>query len=82
MICDSDNTDRETESETEVKAEARSVDPRLLKIMVCPLTRGALVYDRAAQELISHKAGLAYPVRDGIPILIIDEARVIDSDKL
>ena len=55
------------------------VDPRLLEMLVCPLTRGPLDYDRAAGELISRKAGLAYPVRDGIPIMLPDEARVLDE---
>ena len=51
------------------------VDPRLLEILVCPVTKGELSYDRDAGELISRKAGLAYPVRDGIPIMLPDEAR-------
>jgi uncharacterized protein len=51
------------------------LDPKLLEILVCPLTKGPLRYDRAAQELISDKAGLAYPIRDGIPIMLVDEAR-------
>ena len=51
------------------------VDPRLLEILVCPVTKGELVYDRDAGELISNKAGLAYPIRDGIPIMLPDEAR-------
>lgn len=54
------------------------VDPRLLEILVCPLTKTTLTYDRAANELISAKAGLAYPVRDGIPIMLPDEARKLD----
>ena len=54
------------------------VDPRLLEILVCPVTKGPLVYDRAAGELVSHAAGLAYPVRDGIPIMLPDEARPLD----
>jgi uncharacterized protein YbaR (Trm112 family) len=51
------------------------IDPKLLEILVCPLTKGPLDYDRTAGELISRKAGLAYPVRDGIPIMLPDEAR-------
>lgn len=51
------------------------VDPRLLEILVCPVTKGPLEYDRAANELISRRAGLAYPVRDGIPIMLPEEAR-------
>jgi len=55
------------------------IDPKLLEILVCPLTKGALEYDRDNQELISKKAGLAYPVRDGIPIMLVDEARKLDG---
>ena len=55
-----------------------AVDPRLLEILVCPLTKSALEYDREAGELISRAAGLAYPVRDGIPIMLPDEARPLD----
>jgi uncharacterized protein YbaR (Trm112 family) len=51
------------------------VDPKLLEILVCPLTRGTLRYDAAAQELISERAKLAFPIRDGIPIMLVDEAR-------
>jgi uncharacterized protein YbaR (Trm112 family) len=51
------------------------VDPKLLEILVCPLTKGPLRYDADAQELISEKARLAYPIRDGIPIMLVDEAR-------
>ena len=62
-------------------SESPSVDPKLLEILVCPLTKGPLRYDRVAQELISEQAGLAYPVRDGIPSMLIDEARRLDEDK-
>ena len=55
------------------------IDPRLLEILVCPLTKGPLEYDRDACELISRKAGLAYPVRDGIPIMLPEEARKLDE---
>lgn len=51
------------------------VDPRLLEILVCPVTRGALEYDREKAELISRQARLAYPVRDGVPIMLPEEAR-------
>ena len=57
-----------------------SVDPKLLEILVCPLTKGPLRYDRERQELISDRAGLAYPIRDGIPIMLPDEARPVDTD--
>ena len=51
------------------------LDPRLLEILVCPVTHGPLEYDRVAGELISRKASLAYPVRDGVPIMLPEEAR-------
>jgi uncharacterized protein len=54
------------------------VDPKLLEILVCPLTKGPLEYDAANQELISRKAKLAYPIRDGIPIMLPEEARRLD----
>ncbi|ABQ31324.1 MULTISPECIES: Trm112 family protein [Acidiphilium] len=59
-------------------ADPAPIDPRLLEILVCPLTKGPLIYDREAGELISTKAGLAFPIRDGIPIMLVDEARQID----
>jgi uncharacterized protein YbaR (Trm112 family) len=55
------------------------VDPKLLEILVCPLTKTTLVYDRERQELISKKAGLAYPIRDGIPVMLPDEARALSE---
>ena len=55
------------------------VDPRLLEILVCPVTHGPLVYDREAGELISQGAKLAYPIRDGVPIMLISEARKIQD---
>jgi uncharacterized protein len=54
-----------------------SLDPELLAVLVCPATRGPLRYDPDAEELISESAGLAYPVRDGVPIMLVDEARRI-----
>lgn len=57
----------------------QKLDRTLLQMLVCPATKGPLSYDEAAQELISEKAGLAYPIRDGIPILLIDEARKLAS---
>jgi uncharacterized protein YbaR (Trm112 family) len=55
-----------------------SVDPRLLEVLVCPVTRGKLTYDRDANELISAGAKLAYPIREGVPIMLVEEARQID----
>jgi uncharacterized protein len=57
---------------------ADTVDPKLLEILVCPLTKGPLEYDAEKQELISRSAKLAYPIRDGIPIMLPEEARRID----
>jgi uncharacterized protein YbaR (Trm112 family) len=54
------------------------IDPRLLEILVCPVTHGPLVYDREAGELISNGAKLAYPIRDGVPIMLPEEARALD----
>jgi uncharacterized protein YbaR (Trm112 family) len=56
-----------------------AVDPRLLEVLVCPVTKAPLEYDRAAGELISRKAGLAYPIRDGIPIMLPEEARRLED---
>ena len=61
-------------------AAAKSgVDPKLLEILVCPLTKGPLEYDKVKGELISKQANLAYPIRDGIPIMLVDEARPLDD---
>ncbi len=57
----------------------RAVDPKLLEILVCPLTKTSLDYDAERQELISRAAGLAYPIRDGIPIMLPEEARKLDE---
>jgi uncharacterized protein YbaR (Trm112 family) len=65
--------------DTPAAPAARTVDPKLLEILVCPLTKGPLRYDATRQELISDKAGLAYPIRDGIPIMLVDEARELDA---
>jgi hypothetical protein len=59
---------------------ARETDPRLLEILVCPLSKMPLVYDREKQELISRAAKLAYPIRDGIPIMLVEEAREIQDE--
>jgi uncharacterized protein YbaR (Trm112 family) len=54
------------------------VDPRLLELLVCPLTRTSLIYDEAAQELISRAAGLAFPIKDGVPLMTVETARKLD----
>ena len=63
---------------TSPERPAGSVDPKLLEILVCPLTNGPLEYDAEKQELISRSAKLAYPIRDGIPIMLPEEARRLD----
>ena len=55
-------------------------DPRLLEILVCPVTHGALEHDAARGELVSREAGLAYPIRDGVPVMLPEEARRLDGD--
>lgn len=66
--------DREL-SERDAQSEKSRIDPRLLEILVCPLTKSTLEYDSLRNELISRSAALAYPIRDGIPIMLVDEAR-------
>ena len=61
--------------------EPSEIDPKLLEILVCPLTKAPLRYDRETQELISEEAGLAYPIRDGIPIMLVDEARQLRDEE-
>ena len=58
----------------------RTIDPKLLEILVCPLTKTPLIYKRETQELISEQAGLAYPIRNGVPIMLVDEARNTSLD--
>ena len=62
--------------------QAGRVDRRLLEILVCPMTKTPLVYDEARQELISQAARVAYPIRDGVPIMLQDEARPLDEEEL
>ena len=58
-----------------------NTDPKLLEILVCPLTKTTLYYDREKQELVSKAAGLAYPIRGGVPIMLADEARQLTDDE-
>lgn len=62
-----------------INLDMTDIDPKLLEILVCPLTKSPLRYDNKAQELISEQAKLAYPIRDGIPIMLVDEARKLDT---
>lgn len=58
-----------------------TVDPKLLEVLVCPLTKTTLTYNKEKNELISEAAGLAYPIHNGIPIMLPDEARIIDEER-
>ena len=69
-------------TESSTKGPARAVDPRLLEILVCPVTKGLLKYDVAKQELVSVNARLAYPIRDGIPVMLTEEARELGDDEI
>ena len=62
--------------------DTQAIDPKLLEILVCPLTKSTLEYDRAKQELVSRQAKLAYPIRDGIPIMLPEEARKLNESEL
>jgi len=64
------------------KLSSRPMDTKLLELLVCPVTKGPLEYDRQSQELLSRSARLAYPVRDGIPVLLEREARAMDDEEL
>ena len=64
---------------SEGPAPAAVFDRRMLEFLVCPVTRGPLVYDAARQELVSKGAGLAFPIHDGIPVMLVDEARALDG---
>ncbi|MBV8799705.1 MAG: Trm112 family protein [Alphaproteobacteria bacterium] len=59
----------------------REVDPKLLEILVCPVTKGPLIYNREKQELVSKMAGLAYPIRNGVPIMLAAEARELSEEE-
>jgi uncharacterized protein YbaR (Trm112 family) len=67
---------------SQAKASGMRVDRRLLELLVCPRTKTSLIYDEAAQELISRAAGLAYPIREGIPVMLEEEARALTDDEL
>ena len=74
------STDTEASAESREPQKKASLDPKLLEILVCPVTKGTLEYDKDAQELISREAALAYPIRDGIPIMLPDEARKLEDN--
>mgnify|MGYP002620069285 CR=1 FL=1 len=62
-------------------AASEEPDPKLLTLLVCPVTKGPLTYDRAARELISEKANLAYPIRNGVPLMTVEAARSLDTPR-
>lgn len=72
-------TDETSSAESAAGDAAPGVDPKLLEILVCPVTKTGLRYDAHARELISEAAGLAFPIRDGVPIMLVDEARRLDD---
>ena len=71
----------ENESQIEQSSEI-DIDPRLLEMLICPQSRGPLIFDKEKGELLSKNAGLAYPIRDSIPIMLPDEARALTDDEL
>lgn len=73
------DSDTAPEAPAAPEPAADSLDPKLLQILVCPVSHGPLEYDAKAQELISHSANLAYPIRDGVPIMLVEEARKLQS---
>ena len=75
------NDEQQATPDEQARPPRSAVDPKLLDILVCPLTKSTLRYDRERQELISDQAGLAYPIRDGIPIMLVDEARTLGEDE-
>jgi uncharacterized protein len=66
---------------TQTETGDQGVDPRLLEVLVCPVSRAPLTYDREANELVSRAAGLAFPIRNGVPVMLRDEARDIGASK-
>ena len=76
------SSEQKTGKPAEETAEQEiSVDPRLLEVLICPVTRTALTYDRENNELVSKAAGLAFPIRNGVPVMLRDEARDIGAPK-
>ncbi len=69
------------EGKSTQKDATKGVDPRLLEVLICPVTRGPLHYDRKANELVSRSAGLAFPIRNGVPVMLRNEAREISASK-
>ncbi len=70
-----------SDHEKDKQTAEKLTDPKFLEFLVCPVTKNSLEYDAEKQELISREAGLAYPIRDGIPIMLVDEARQFEPQK-
>lgn len=79
MISDEGNAGLPHATPAVVTGRSLGIDPKLLELLVCPVTRGPLEYDAVRQELVSRAGRLAYPIRDGIPIMLADEARVLPA---
>lgn len=77
-MTDAPNTNKPSTQDTKAQQACR-IDPKMLGVLVCPKTRSALIHDKSANELISKKAKLAYPIRDGVPILLESAARSLDT---
>jgi hypothetical protein len=82
MRCFKPDLPPKTLAEGHQKLSSTPMDTKLLELLVCPVTKGPLEYDREAQELISRSARLAYPVKDGIPVLLESDARVMSDEEL
>ena len=67
--------------DTDTAVAAQALDPTLLEVLVCPVTHGPLEYDRVRNELVSHQLGRAFPVRGGVPVMLLDEARELAEDE-
>ena len=70
----------DTDDSVQRRGDSARLDPALLEVLVCPVTHGPLKYDRVRNELVSHQLGRAFPVRDGVPIMLVDESRALDDD--
>ncbi len=73
-------TNQPAADEARPESGEAAVDPKLLEILVCPVTKQPLIYDAKARELISKAAGLAFPIRDGVPVMLVEEARRLDGE--
>ena len=70
----------DTDDSAQTRPDSARLDPALLEVLVCPVTHGPLKYDRVRNELVSHQLGRAFPVRGGVPIMLVEESRALDGD--